>query len=213
MWPRNTSRGIHSSFSLPFLHGNFLSSGRPFDKTLIHTVESVVIEWSHQVRDVLKRTSAQPLLDGKHPFPLVETEFWKARCVDLESIVDQLYADKAQKMSLLLKRTQSSYYPALQAMVNDVLSALEESRDVYTYLKPLQKHFEDMEETDFPELFDKLPPMFHCVCLVWANSKHYQQPARIVVLLQEVSNLMIELVSFHLVWAKGGKTLCSVLYS
>ena len=47
-------------------------SGRPFDKGVIHAIESVVIEWSHQIRDVIRRNSAQPLLEGKHPGPLVE---------------------------------------------------------------------------------------------------------------------------------------------
>lgn len=62
----------------------------PFDKTVIHAVESVVIEWSHQIRGVLKKTSAQPLLDGKFPWPIAELDFWKARYADLESIVDQV---------------------------------------------------------------------------------------------------------------------------
>lgn len=63
----------------------------PFDKTVIHAVESVVIEWSHQIRGVLKKTSAQPLLDGKFPWPTTELDFWKARYADLDSIVDQVY--------------------------------------------------------------------------------------------------------------------------
>ena len=64
----------------------------PFDKTVIHAVESVVIEWSHQIRGVLKKTSAQPLLDGKFPWPTAELDFWKARYADLDSIVDQVSA-------------------------------------------------------------------------------------------------------------------------
>ena len=64
--------------------------GRPFDKHLVHAVESVVIEWSHQVRDVLTKCSAKLLLEGGTPGPLVEIDFWKARCADLESMVDQV---------------------------------------------------------------------------------------------------------------------------
>lgn len=95
-----------------------LFSGRPFDKSLVHTMESVVIEWSHQIQSVLKKNSAQQLLDGKNPGPLVEVEFWKDRVGDLESVMDQLITDKAQKMSALLQKTQSTYYPALQNMVS-----------------------------------------------------------------------------------------------
>ena len=56
----------------------------------MHAIESVVIDWCHQVRDVLKKSSAEPLLAGKNPWPLVEIQFWTARRADLESIVDQV---------------------------------------------------------------------------------------------------------------------------
>ena len=67
-----------------------LPRGKPFEKSLLHAVESVVIEWSHQIRDVLKKSSAQPLLEGKTPSPMVEIDFWNARRADLESIMDQV---------------------------------------------------------------------------------------------------------------------------
>ena len=57
----------------------------------MHAVESVVIEWSHQIRDVLSKSSALPLLEGKTPGPLMEIDFWKARRADLESILDQVH--------------------------------------------------------------------------------------------------------------------------
>ena len=63
------------------------------------------------------------------------------------------------------------------------------------HLKPLRRHLEEMEECDFLELEQRFRPMFHIICLVWANSKHYCQPARLIVLLQEISNLVLDLVS------------------
>ena len=76
-------KGKHHGFVL-------FCRGLPFDKSVIHTVESVVIEWSHQIRDVLKKSSAQPLLDGKNPGPMVEIDFWKARNADLQSVYEQV---------------------------------------------------------------------------------------------------------------------------
>ncbi len=65
-------------------------SGQTSERNLIHSIESVVIEWCHQVRDVLQKNSAQALLDGKNPGPLVEVEFWKERCADLFFINEQV---------------------------------------------------------------------------------------------------------------------------
>ena len=81
---------VHLQFIMapPPLHS--LSRGEVFERGLIHAVESVVVEWSHQIRDVLQRSSAQPLLKGKNPGPLVELNFWKDRRADLESVMDQV---------------------------------------------------------------------------------------------------------------------------
>ena len=56
----------------------------------MHAIESVVIDWSHQIQEVLKKDSSQPILEGLNPGPLVELEFWKAKTTNLESIFDQV---------------------------------------------------------------------------------------------------------------------------
>ena len=70
------------------------------DKQIVHSIESVVIDWCHQVRDVLQKNSAQPLLEGKNPGPLVEVEFWVDRCLDLQFILEQVCTDIAHNVSL-----------------------------------------------------------------------------------------------------------------
>jgi dynein heavy chain, axonemal len=50
----------------------------------------VIIDWSHQIQDVLKKDSSQPILEGLNPGPLVEIEFWKAKGANLENINDQV---------------------------------------------------------------------------------------------------------------------------
>ena len=64
--------------------------GEVYDRNLVHAIESVIIEWSHQIQDVLKKDSAQPLLEGLNPGPLVEIEFWKSKAQNLECIYDQV---------------------------------------------------------------------------------------------------------------------------
>ena len=56
-------------------------------------VETVVIDWCHEIRDVLKKSSAQPLLDGKNPVPLMEIDFWRVRHTDMQSICEQVCVD------------------------------------------------------------------------------------------------------------------------
>ncbi len=56
----------------------------------MHSIETVVIEWSKQIHEVLKKDSSQPLLEGFNPDPYVEIEFWKAKSKNLINIFDQV---------------------------------------------------------------------------------------------------------------------------
>lgn len=73
-------------------------------------------------------------------------------------------------------------------------AALSEAQDVSLYLKPLENIFVDLEQTEFDELEKLLSPLLHSVCLLWANSEHYNTPGRVVVLLREICNLIISQV-------------------
>nr|XP_033467962.1 dynein heavy chain 9, axonemal [Epinephelus lanceolatus] len=173
--------------------------GEIVDKSIIHSLESAVIEWSHQIRAVLKKDSSEALLEGKNPTPHTELLFWKNRYADLECIHSQLKSSKVNKMAVLLEAVESSYSPAFTNMQQDVLAALEEAKDICTYLRPLQRLFEDMENAEFPDVRSQIGPLMHTVCLVWANSRYYNTPARLIVLLQETANLLIQQAQVYIV--------------
>ncbi|XP_076856222.1 dynein axonemal heavy chain 9 [Brachyhypopomus gauderio] len=166
--------------------------GDLLDKNLIHAIESMVIEWSRQIHEVLKRDSSEPLLEGQNPTPHVELNFWKNRYADLECIHDQFKSPKVAKMAELLDVMESSYYPAFRNMLQDVRGALEEARDINIFLKPLQRLTEDLENIEFSEVKGRIGPLMHVVCLVWSNSKYYNTPARLIVLLCQICNLLIQ---------------------
>ncbi|CAF1536641.1 unnamed protein product, partial [Adineta steineri] len=173
-------------------------NGDVIDLKLVHAVESVVIEWSHQIRQVLKKDSAQPLLDGLDPLPSTEIEFWKSKRSHLESISEQLNDPRVTKMGELLNKSNSSYYPSFLQIQNDVHHALEEAQDIDTHLRPLSGHFESLETTDFLEAKHLFKPMFHVIELVYNNCQHYATASRIVVLLQEICNLVMKQASENL---------------
>lgn len=81
------------------------------------------------------------------------------------------------------------------ALTHPHLPALEEARDICIYLKPLQYLFEDLENIEFPEVRGQIGPLMHTVCLVWANCRYYCTPPRLIVLLQETCNLLVQQVS------------------
>ncbi|XP_062448100.1 dynein axonemal heavy chain 9 [Rhea pennata] len=162
------------------------------DKSIVHATESAVIDWSYQVQGVLKRESSEPLLQGSNPNPKVELEFWRNRYDDLECIYNQLTTKKVRNMAKVLKRVESVYFPAFKAMLTDVKAALTEAQDINLHLMPLQRRLEDIESVEFSEVKPFLVPLLHVVCLIWVTSRFYNMPERIIVLLQEICNLLIQ---------------------
>lgn len=85
--------------------------------------------------------------------------------------------------------------------------ALEEAKDICTYLRPLERLFEDMESAEFPDVRGHIGPLMHTVCLVWANSRYYNTPARLIVLLQETCNLLIQQVNCTVFSLSSGNSI------
>ncbi|NXB29063.1 DYH9 protein, partial [Eulacestoma nigropectus] len=168
------------------------------NKSLVHATESAIIDWSQQIQRVLKKESSEPLLQGSNPDPKVELEFWRNRCDDLEGIYSQLTSRKVRNMLEVLERVQSIYVPAFQNMLVDVEAALSEAQDIDLHLTPLQQPLEDIEAAEFSKVKPLLVPLLHVVCWIWATSKHYNVPVRIVVLLQEICNLLIQQAVLYL---------------
>ncbi|XP_064531689.1 dynein axonemal heavy chain 9 isoform X4 [Pseudopipra pipra] len=162
------------------------------DKSLIHGTESAIIDWSHQIQRALKKESSEPLLQGSNPNPKVELEFWKNRCDELECIYDQLKSRKVRNMMEVLERVKSIYVPAFKTMLRDVEAALAEAQDIHLHLTPLQGPLEDIEAVEFSKVKPFLVPLLHMVCWIWVTSKHYSVAVRIIVLLQEICNLLIQ---------------------
>ncbi|XP_067164604.1 dynein axonemal heavy chain 9 [Apteryx mantelli] len=95
-------------------------------------------------------------------------------------------------MAEVLERVESSYFPAFKAMLTDVEAALTEAQDINLHLMPLQRRLEDIESVEFSEVKPFLVPLLHVVCLIWVTSMYYNMPERIIVLLQEICNLLIQ---------------------
>lgn len=62
----------------------------PIDGTVLHSIETVVIEWFQQVEEIFGQDPAQQLQEGLHPLPRVEFDFWQTRVTSLECISEQV---------------------------------------------------------------------------------------------------------------------------
>lgn len=83
---------------------------------------------------------------------------------------------------------------ALLPLLPSPLTALSEAQDIDLHLTPLQQPLKDIEAVEFSRVKPLLVPLLHVVCWIWVTCRHYSVPLRVVVLLQEICNLLIQQV-------------------
>jgi dynein heavy chain len=60
------------------------------EKERVHSLESAVVTWTRQIKNVLKTDPENLLKAGEHPGPLAQIKFWEAKAANLNSIHDQV---------------------------------------------------------------------------------------------------------------------------
>ncbi|XP_063266171.1 dynein axonemal heavy chain 17 [Prinia subflava] len=167
----------------------------PIDGAVLHSIETVIVEWFQQVDEIFGQDPAQQLLEGLHPLPRVEFDFWQTRMTKLEWINEQLLSPQVTVLIKTLEKADSCYLPSLQNMLRGVTGGLEEASDVSLHLQPLQALLEEMEQADYSQLKPFVPKVLCTVCLLRAHCVHYHSPAHIARILQEICNFFISLTN------------------
>ncbi|NWV39884.1 DYH17 protein, partial [Grantiella picta] len=165
----------------------------PIDGSVLHSIETVVIEWFQQVDEIFSQDPAQLLMEGLHPLPRVEFDFWQTRMTSLECINDQLLSPQVTVLAKTLEKADSCYWPPLQNMLRAVSGGLEEANDVSLHLQPLQVLLEEVEQADYPLVQPFVPKVLCTLCLLRAHCMHYHSPAHIARILHETCNFFISL--------------------
>lgn len=197
------------------------SEGEICDLYLKSAIEGVIIKWATQINAVLLTDSSEtsggpnpipsvgknmlmlifflmvfpkeniPTLIFFLYFPPPELQFWNLRLRNLQYIYEQLKDSKVRSMAIILEKTNSAYYSCFRNLFKSTVLALAEAKDICIHLKPLKKYIRLLQETEFSDCITIFPPLMHVVCLVWYNSKYYDQ-VKIIVLLKQICNLLIQ---------------------
>lgn len=75
----------------------------------------------------------------------------------------------------------------------EVERARTEANDNVKFLAPLRARLDKLLQRDeFNEIVGLFKPVMHTVMLVWKHSRFYAQPSRLVTLMREICNSLIE---------------------
>ena len=160
------------------------------DKDSVHVLETSVVAWTHQIKDVLQ-LDPEAVLKGGNPGPQAELEFWAKKAENLNSIDKQLSSEKVKQIIRMLEVTKSTYFPAFNRLCKEVTQARMEANDNMVYLNAISKYLQMLASEAFADVAAVFKPLMHTILLVWKHSKFYNTPGRLVVLMREICNDLI----------------------
>lgn len=184
---------VHGRTLLPLPPSDATSFENKSSKDKAHILESSIITWTRQIKNVLKQDPEGALKAGNNPDPLTELEFWKNKAENLNSIYKQLQSEKIKKVLKFLEQNKSTYTGPFGKLQKDVQTARTEANDNYRYLVTLEGLFKSLtdETADFTRLPELFFPIMHTILLIWKNSTYYNTPSKLVVLIREICNAII----------------------
>ena len=205
-WGDLTSREITDCFH-SFLSSSAILCGQVKAETILPTpplysdgattnrislLESTIITWTKQIKNVLKQDPEAQLKLGLHPTPDAEISFWKNKANNLNSIFEQLQSPSARRVLNALDQAKSTYCTTFARLCKEVYSARLEANDNVKNLKTLEKWVNKLNEDDFGNLSAIFKPLIHTLMLIWKHSKYYNTPSRLVILVREMCNSIID---------------------
>ena len=164
-------------------------------KDRVHLLESAVIMWTKQIKSMLKMDPENALKRGDHPTPDEELNFWMAKAGNLNSVFQQLQSDRVRKVLRFLDLSKSTYCTPFAKLCKEVFTARIEANDNVKYLSTLDPWFAKLVgdvQDSFGNLMQLFRPMMHLILMIWKNSKCYNTPGRLVVLVREICNALIK---------------------
>ncbi|XP_078061855.1 dynein axonemal heavy chain 2-like, partial [Mustelus asterias] len=183
----------HTVLYIPVESLNLTPERAAMDKELVQRLETAVVHWTRQIKDVL---SAQEAVEtGEIAGPLDEVEFWRNRCDDLSGIGFQLDKAGVKHIQSILELSKSSYiapFLKLAKLIQDGRSQAQSNLSFLTILTSPCAELTKMKVKDIPA---KLPHILSLIRIIWVNSRFYNTRDRITALFRKLSNEIIRLCS------------------
>ena len=161
------------------------------DKDLVQRLESTVIRWTRQIKEVVNLQDNSMNSDAETATPLDEIHFWESRTLDLSGIRMQLEHPKIRRIAEVLSAVKSNYLAPFEELANIIHVGSQEAEDNLKFLSALAPCCQELEEASPDEVVVILPKLMMIVRMIWNLSRHYNRAERLTGLLRKVSNFVM----------------------
>ncbi|XP_053425879.1 dynein axonemal heavy chain 2 isoform X5 [Nycticebus coucang] len=161
------------------------------DKELVQRLETSMIHWTRQIKEVL---SAQETVEtGENSGPLEEIEFWRNRCTDLSGISKQLVKQGVKHIEAILRLAKSSYLTPFMKLAQQIQDGSCQAQSNLTFLSILKEPYQELAVMRPKDISSKLPKLISLIRIIWFNSPYYNTRERLTSLFRKMSNEIIRL--------------------
>uniref|UniRef100_A0A8C0I316 Dynein axonemal heavy chain 2 n=1 Tax=Balaenoptera musculus TaxID=9771 RepID=A0A8C0I316_BALMU len=168
------------------------------DKELVQRLETSMIHWTRQIKEVL---SAQETVEiGENLGPLEEIEFWRNRCMDLSGISKQLVKPGVKHIESILRLAKSSYLAPFMKLAQQIQDGSRQAQSNLTFLSILKEPYQELAFMRPKDISSKLPRLISLIRIIWVNSPHYNTRERLTSLFRKVCDCQ-----FHFARWEDGK--------
>ena len=159
------------------------------DPDLIQRLETTLIHWTRQIKDVVSHQETSPSTDATGP--LEEIHYWRSRTVDLTGLRAQLDRAGVQSIVTVLRLAHSSYVKPFETLSEMIAAGSAEANDNLLYLTAMQPVCEQLTAAAPADIPPLLPTILEYIRMVWTASTYYNTEERLTALLRKVSNQLI----------------------
>ena len=165
------------------------------DKERIQIMESVVIHWTRQIKEVVNNHDSST--SAETAGPLDEIEFWKGRARDFVGIQKQLEGQGVCRIIDVLQYAKSSYIGPFQTLTQQIVARAAEANDNLKYLETIREQCTALRTIEAEKLETILPDLLNRIRLIWSFSAFYNDNDRVCGILRKVSNEIIRRFRSH----------------
>ncbi|CAF1063283.1 unnamed protein product [Rotaria sordida] len=159
------------------------------DKELVQRLESAMVHWCRQLKDVSHSQDAS--IVDENSGPLEEIEFWKARSQDLLGISQQLDQQSIKQITQILKIAKSSYLSQFLKLADQLQSNTKRADNNLTFLLALKDPCHELADAKPNEIPRILPKLISLIRVIWINSEFYNRSEMLTALFRKLSNEVI----------------------
>uniref|UniRef100_A0A671XQT1 Dynein axonemal heavy chain 2 n=1 Tax=Sparus aurata TaxID=8175 RepID=A0A671XQT1_SPAAU len=168
---------------------NYSSEEAYRDKMLVQRMETVMIEWTDQIKELLNDQNTMAMNDTSGP--MQEMALWESRSAKMLEFSQQLQKPEVRHVQDILQHTKSLYLERFCKLAKEIQDFSQEARLNMKFLSILKEPCEELAQLKPSQITpEKLKHIIHLIRVIWINSKYFNTSERMTGLFCKVCDCM-----------------------